>query len=72
MKLFNEINRDYEGPAHYVEPVFTYLNRSARLAVGRIRQLLETWSSHYPAVEKAELRRKFSVDQRLTASLGLL
>ncbi|MGO9643763.1 MAG: hypothetical protein ACLPY5_03330 [Candidatus Bathyarchaeia archaeon] len=46
--LFDDISREYQGPALYSEPRFTYLNRSARPEVVRIRASLEEWFSHYP------------------------
>lgn len=59
MRLFDEIHRSDEGPAQYAEPKFTYLNRSARVAVNRMREVLEAWFSHYPTQEQAELRARF-------------
>jgi hypothetical protein len=59
MKLFDNTARDHEGPARYAEPSFSYLNRSARPAVKRIRQVLEAWFGQYPESEQAELRGRF-------------
>lgn len=56
MTLFDEINRIDNGPALYAEPQFTYLNRSARQDVRRVRAVLEDWFSRYPAGEQADLR----------------
>lgn len=49
--LFDDIKREYQGPALYAEPQFTYLNRSARPQAMIIRDTLETWFSRYPEVE---------------------
>jgi hypothetical protein len=59
MKLFNKINRDDEGAAQYAEPKFIYLNRSARIEVEGIRQVLEEWFFHSPSGERVTLRSRF-------------
>ena len=59
MRLFDEIARDYQGPARYTEPEFCYLNRSARIRVARIRQVLETWFSSYPTAHQKALCQDF-------------
>ncbi|GEM_PF-3281641 len=53
------MNRDYTGPAFYAEPMFDYLNRSARLESERIRNLLEQWFKHFPSKAQDELRARF-------------
>jgi len=64
-KLFDEINRDYTGPALYAEPRFDYLNRSARLECERIRNRLEQWFKYFPSEAQDELRARFrSKDDR--------
>jgi len=59
MRLFHEIHRTNEGPAQYAEPEFTYLNRSARVAASRVRQLLEAWFSRYPVAGQGDLVGRF-------------
>lgn len=59
MRLFDDIVRDYEGPAGYAEPRFTYLNRSARPTASRVRQVLEDWFSRYPSESQPDLRGRF-------------
>ena len=49
--LFDDIRREYQGPALYAEPQFTYLNRSARPQAVTIRDTLERWFSRYPEGE---------------------
>ena len=64
-KLFDEIDRDYIGPALYAEPMFDYLNRCARLECKRIRNLLEQWFRNFPSEVQDELRARFrSKDDR--------
>jgi len=43
MKLFDDAERYYQGPAGFGEPEFIYLNRSAIPKVIRIREVLEAW-----------------------------
>jgi len=64
-KLFDEMNRDDTGPKDYSKPEFDYLNRSARLEVERIRNLLEKWFEHFPSENQDDLRARFrSKDER--------
>jgi len=64
-KLFDEMARDYIGPALYAEPMFDYLNRCARLECKRIRNLLEQWFRNFPSESQDELRARFrSKDDR--------
>lgn len=59
MKLFDEFERNYDGPSEYAEPKFTYYNRSARPDIVRIRVALEKWFIDYPDSEKKEFRERF-------------
>ena len=59
MKLFDEAERYYQGPAGYGEPEFIYLNRSAIPKVIRIREVLEAWFSRYPGEGKENLCERF-------------
>src|SRR2546428_4764920 len=64
MTLFEEnLSRTDNGPAGYAEAPFKYLNRSARLEVGRIRSTLEEWFKHYPSEGEAEFRTRFRSDE---------
>ena len=58
-KLFDEMDRDYTGPALYAEPVFDYLNRCALLECKRIRNLLEQWFKDFPSEFQDDLRTRF-------------
>lgn len=65
IKLFDEMNRDYIGPALYNEPKFNYLNRSARSECEKICNLLEQWFKNFPSEVQDELRTRFrSKDNR--------
>lgn len=58
--LFDDIKREYEGPILHAEPMFVYLNRSARSKAVRIRATLEGWFSHYPEGDtKTDLEGRF-------------
>ena len=62
MKLFDEIERNDYELAQYAEPLFAYLNRTARVEFARIRRELEEWFTRYPASGQAELRARFRSD----------
>lgn len=59
MPLFDDIQREYLGPAKYSEPDFVYLNRSARPESERIRKILESWYDLFPDNGKDELKSRF-------------
>lgn len=59
MRLFDTVERHDEGPAGYREPHFTYLNRSARPEVDRIREVLESWFARYPTQAQPDLGARF-------------
>lgn len=59
MMLFDDIARDFGGLRGHTEPLFGYLNRSARPSMARIRELLEGWFSRCPQESQAELRTRF-------------
>jgi hypothetical protein len=59
MSLFDDIERPDVGPRLYAEPEFTYLNRSGRPAVQRIRDLMDQWYLHYPLEHRPDLRGRF-------------
>lgn len=70
LTLFDDVIRNNFGPAEYAEPIFTFLNRTARVEFDRIRQELEKWFSHYSTSEQAELRAHFrsSIDSQHQAA----
>lgn len=49
--------------ARYAEPHFQYWNRSARRDIAVLRDLLESWFSHYPSEHAAELRSRIRDDR---------
>ncbi len=59
MKLFDDIKRTDNSSADYNEPIFPYMNRTARKEFEEVRKILEVWFSHYPAPEQAELKSRF-------------
>lgn len=59
MKLFDEIERKDKDTKSYLESDFAYLNRSARLPIQKIRDVIEEWFSRYPEKEKLSLRNSF-------------
>lgn len=59
MRLFSEMQRDFLGLRAYSDSSYDYLNRSARLEMRRVRDLLEDWFSRYPAKGQEELAARF-------------
>ncbi len=59
MRLFDEMERNDHELAQYAEPLFAYLNRTARVEFATIRRELEEWFARYPASNQAELRARF-------------
>lgn len=59
MSLFDQLVRDYYGPALYAEPAFAYLNRSARPSVQKIRDALEDWFSRYSDQYRRDIEGRF-------------
>ena len=57
--LFDDISRNYKGAREHTEPLYEYLNHSARPSMERIRILLEDWFSNYPSDAQNELRTRF-------------
>ncbi len=57
-RLFDDIDRVYDGPRRYTEPVFDYINHSARPEYLKIRKLLEEWFTRYPRKEREELKNR--------------
>jgi hypothetical protein len=59
MRLFDNIARDYHGPARFVASEFAFLNQSGRGVFQDARDLLESWFDDYPASDKKDLRSQF-------------
>ena len=57
--LFDNIPRNFKGPRGHSDPLYEYINRSARPSMERIRILLEDWFSNYPADAQNEIRARF-------------
>jgi hypothetical protein len=62
MLLFDDIERSDNSPAAYAEPEFSFLNRSARPAFGRIRHVLDDWFSRYSPEGRSDLCERFRSD----------
>jgi hypothetical protein len=62
--LFDDVKRTDEGRAAHAEPEFSYLNRSAREDVARVRKVLEEWFSRYPVTHQADLAKRFRAPER--------
>ncbi len=56
MTIFSTINRTFQGPAAYAEPMFSYLDRSARNSSKNVRDIIETWFEPYPSDHQAEIQ----------------
>lgn len=59
MKLFDDMDRNNEGPRGYTEPQYYYLNQSARLSFERMRKAIEEWFSRYPIKNQLDLYKRF-------------
>lgn len=59
MKIFEIIGRNDFSPSPYSEASYSYLNRSARPEVERLRNMLEDWFLRYPVSHKSELLSMF-------------
>ncbi|MBW0149738.1 MAG: hypothetical protein KXJ53_00870 [Phenylobacterium sp.] len=46
--VFDDIDREHQGPRKAGETQFSYLNRSGRVEAGRVRSLVEDWITRYP------------------------
>lgn len=70
LNLFDDAKRDSLYPAKYADPIFPFLNRTARVEFERIRQELEKWFSHYPTSDQKEFRAQFrsSIDAQHQAA----
>ena len=68
MALFDDVERDYEGPISAGETHFAYLNRSARPEVGRIRQFLNDCLDRFPVEHRAGLTARLKSNDRVHES----
>jgi hypothetical protein len=59
MSLFDDYARTDNSPSPESEDAFTFLNRSARPDVQKIREELERWLASYPGQHQAHLRSQF-------------
>ena len=57
--LCEDISRNFKGTRGHTEPLYEYLNRSARPSMERVRDLLEGWFSYLPSDAKNEIRSRF-------------
>lgn len=53
--VFDDIDRDHQGPPKAGETHFSYLNRSGRVEAERVRSLVEDWIVRYPASDLVAL-----------------
>jgi len=58
MMIFSDTERTYTGAASHAEPIFTFLDRSAREPARRVRELIESWFERYPTNRQKELLSK--------------
>lgn len=63
--LFDELHRTDRAVKRRLQPSFRYLNESARATFRRIREVLDSWYSHYPLVHRGDLRSRFRSDDPL-------
>lgn len=56
MRLFDQLERAFTGPAKYSESSFDFLNRSARDSAKAVRTVLEECFHRFPAESQADLR----------------
>lgn len=59
IKLFENIDRTFQGPASHNENTYNYYQRSARKDISTIRETLNNWFNKYPDSEKKELKSSF-------------
>jgi len=62
--LFDDSVKDHDGIARPGESEYSFLNRSAWPSAEQARQFLEQWFSEYPGSGKADLRSRFTSDDR--------
>lgn len=57
--LFDDIKRNKKGPRGHNEPLYEYINLSARSEMNSIRNLLDKWFSNYPKDAQSEFIARF-------------
>lgn len=68
LRVFDDIPRTDRRPARADERRFDFLNRSASLCFGHVRELIEDWFSQLPANEQAGMRGALRADNDASAS----
>lgn len=66
MPIFDDVVRSRHDLATHKEDEFSFLNRSARPAAARVRNLIGTWVSHYPSDDFAQLRARLRSEFKST------
>jgi hypothetical protein len=59
LKLYDNIERHYHGPANNRENTYDYYNRSGRKDISIVRDKMEEWFSNIPNSEKSEMKERF-------------
>jgi hypothetical protein len=59
IKIFDDTERDFLGPAENNESAYNFYNRSSRKDVSIIRDTLEKWFSRIPNEEKKNMKSSF-------------
>jgi hypothetical protein len=62
MTVFDDIVRAGNDPPTQGEAAFAYLNRSGRVEARKVRELVDTWFTHYPASHRDGLVARFRSD----------
>jgi len=57
--LFDDKTRTFQGPRSYIESLWKYVDRSARVETGRVRAFLNHWIAEYPEGSRGELISRF-------------
>lgn len=58
--IFDDLERSDRRPKNYSESEYSYINRSGRPPLSRVRELLESWYSHYPKKHIKDLKARFT------------
>jgi len=62
LHIFDDFERTFHEPAGHGEPVFSFLNRSARPAAELVRCEITKWLAEYPRSEQPELCARMRTD----------
>src|SRR5437016_3949150 len=71
LQVFDPGERNYHDPGDHDESTFSFLNRSARPAIEKIRIEIERWFARYSVDGQAELQVRFRTDDFNAAFLEL-